>query len=134
MANIKHTSVMSLDDAKSSVTSETSDLMAACFSKIYFDADDETGSLLNWIQSYLYDRKQHVLLSNWKLRTVRVTSGVLSINHISNIFKYSKCLLYADDQKTYRTINNVFDALLFQIVVKSIAHIEILNNVKEVCH
>lgn len=83
-------------------------------------------SMLDWIRSYLTDRRQYVVVDGVKSRVFPVLSGVpqgshlgpllflLFVNDIVNIFKYSKCLLYADDLKIFCGISNVRDAIGLQ--------------------
>lgn len=83
-------------------------------------------TLLNWIQSYLINRKQQVKIAGWCSSSFEVTSGVpqgshlgpllfnIFINDVTSIFVHSKCLLYADDLKVFCKINNVRDCVNMQ--------------------
>lgn len=83
-------------------------------------------SLLNWISTYLCNRRQCVSMLGWKSKSFVVTSGVpqgshlgpllfiLFINDIVDVFRHSKCLMYADDIKIYKAIKNESDILQLQ--------------------
>lgn len=83
-------------------------------------------SILNWIKSYLKNRKQYVLVNGHHSKLIDVHSGVpqgshlgpilfiIFINDIVEQLKYSKCLLYADDLKIFRRIDTAIDAELLQ--------------------
>lgn len=84
------------------------------------------GDLLRWISSYLRDRSQAVAIRGFCSTFVPVTSGVpqgshlgpllfnVFVNDIRYIFKHSSILLYADDMKIYKNINNSNDCMLLQ--------------------
>lgn len=81
---------------------------------------------LKWLRSYLCGRKQYVNVNGVHSFVFNVLSGVpqgshlgpllfiLFINDITSCFKYSNCLMYADDLKLFRTINEHHDAVLLQ--------------------
>jgi hypothetical protein len=85
-----------------------------------------SGKLYELLESYLSERTQTVVMDGSRSTTENVTSGVpqgsilgpllftLYVNDIPKCFKSSKCLMYADDLKIYRTINNVQECLLLQ--------------------
>uniref|UniRef100_A0A0A1X4N6 Probable RNA-directed DNA polymerase from transposon BS n=1 Tax=Zeugodacus cucurbitae TaxID=28588 RepID=A0A0A1X4N6_ZEUCU len=71
--------------------------------------------LLEWVSSYLTNRKQQVLFNNTLSDSISVTSGVpqgshlgpilflLFINDIPSVIKFSEILLYADDVKLFKS-------------------------------
>lgn len=83
-------------------------------------------SLLQWIRSYISDRRCFVEINGHRSLGFIATSGVpqgsilgpllftLFINDIVHCFINSECLLYADDLKIFRTVSNLQDALLLQ--------------------
>lgn len=82
-------------------------------------------TLLNWFESYLQNRSQFVLIGGFKSARMVPTSGVpqgsilgpllfiLFINDLPDILK-SNCLLFADDSKLFRKINDVADCYQLQ--------------------
>jgi len=90
------------------------------------------GSLLNWLSSFVTDRFQIIKFKNSFSRVIRVSSGVpqgshlgpllfnIFINDISNVFKHSNFLLYADDLKIFRQVKTV-DAQCLQQDLDSLA-------------
>lgn len=83
-------------------------------------------SLLAWFESYLFDRSQFVKIGRVKSDQVEITSGVpqgshlgpllfnIYINDISNCFKHSNFLMYADDLKIYRCVSSIDNCKLLQ--------------------
>ena len=83
-------------------------------------------SLLEWLESYLCNRKQFVKLSGFISKQIDVTSGVpqgshlgpllfiLFMNDVPDILSYSKCLMFADDLKIYCPVKSVLDATNLQ--------------------
>ncbi|KAJ8728440.1 hypothetical protein PYW08_016825 [Mythimna loreyi] len=84
------------------------------------------GNLLRWFSSYIENRMQRVVINGYQSGSVPITSGVpqgsilgpllfiIYINDINKCFKNTQFLLYADDLKLYRTVQNVDDCLMFQ--------------------
>ena len=89
------------------------------------------GPILHWIQSFLENRSQQVILEGQQSSSVKVTSGVpqgtvlapllfLSyINDLPDLVK-SKVRLYADDILLYITINSYADCLILQLDLDSL--------------
>lgn len=84
------------------------------------------GNLLNWICTYLSDRTQKVRLNGAYSDTLPVTSGVpqgshlgpilflVFINDLTQHIKNCQYLLYADDMKIYKIVNDSSDTVLIQ--------------------
>jgi hypothetical protein len=84
------------------------------------------GNLWRWFKSYISNRTQKVVIKGSESEVAKVTSGVpqgsilgpllfvIFINDVKKCFKHSRVLLYADDLKIYRKINNVDDQSLLQ--------------------
>jgi hypothetical protein len=78
--------------------------------------------LLSWLQSFLHDRKQYVILEGIKSRCVKVSSGVPQGSHLGpvlfslyiNVINHRKFLLFADDLNFFRRIVNTSDCFLLQ--------------------
>lgn len=90
-------------------------------------------SFLEWITSYLSKRRQYVKIGDSSSKTFFVRSGVpqgshlgpllflLFLNDLADIFKYSRCLLFADDLKVFRSINSNNDASCLQSDLDSLS-------------
>lgn len=91
-------------------------------------------SMFLWLKSYLSNRSQCVNILGSKSRFFKVTSGVpqgshlgpllfiIFINDVANLFKYSKCLMYADDLKLFLSVKSILDAISLQ------SDIDLLSN------
>lgn len=84
------------------------------------------GDLLRWVNSYLSNRSQAVVLGGYKSDYITVPSGVPQGSHLGPLFynayiydihkcfKNSKHLLYADDKKIFISIKSFADCELLQ--------------------
>jgi len=84
-----------------------------------------------WIKSYLEGRTQTVKIGNHLSKLINVTSGVpqgshlgpllfiIFINDIVKCLQYSEILIYADDIKIFKAIDNSQEAHEFQLDLKS---------------
>lgn len=92
--------------------------------KLYFSGIH--GNLYRWFTSYINNRTQAIAIngyiSSWNLIPSGVPQGsllgpllfIIFINDVSSCFRHSEILLYADDMKIFRTVNNINDSLLLQ--------------------
>ncbi|GBN44901.1 putative RNA-directed DNA polymerase from transposon BS [Araneus ventricosus] len=83
-------------------------------------------NLTDWLHSYLCNRTLYVYFNNAVSREFSGTSGVPQgsnlgpllfisfINGLTSVFKYSECLLFADDLKLFSSMNSNLDAVLLQ--------------------
>ncbi|GBN79656.1 putative RNA-directed DNA polymerase from transposon BS [Araneus ventricosus] len=83
-------------------------------------------NLTDWLHSYLCNRSLYVYFNNAVSCEFSGTSGVpqgsnlgpllfiLFINDLTSVFKYSECLLFADDLKLFSSMNSNLDAVLLQ--------------------
>ena len=83
-------------------------------------------NMLSWFQSYLNNRFQRVIINGIQSEWYSVSSGVpqgsiigptlflMYINDICDCIKYSEILLFADDCKIYKEIQNHGDCILLQ--------------------
>ena len=77
------------------------------------------GSLLQWFQSYLTNRHQHVTVQGFTSTTLPVISGVpqgsvldpvlfsLYVNNLPDAIKSSHVAMFADDTKLFKNIKSV---------------------------
>lgn len=84
------------------------------------------GDLFRWFSSYVENRSQAVVLNGYKSNWTNIPSGVpqgsllapllfiIFVFDISNCFKNSQFLLFADDMKIFRTVNDAIDSALLQ--------------------
>jgi hypothetical protein len=84
------------------------------------------GKMLSWLTSYLTDRTLSVKISDCISQPIHATSGVpqgshlgphlfnIFINDVVEIFSDVEVLLFADDLKIFRKINNQGDCLIMQ--------------------
>lgn len=82
---------------------------------------------ITWISSYLNGRTQAVKIGSDISSTIRAWSGVpqgshlgpvlfvIFVNSICDIFRDCECLLYADDLKMYRIVDDTSDASTLQV-------------------
>ena len=98
----------------------------------YYDIRSRTH---NWVESFLNDRQQCVVLDGCSSSTVSVLSGVpqdtvlgptLFLIFINDLPEYvsSSVRLFADDCVLYREIRNVQDAIILQNDLKALHHWE----------
>ena len=99
------------------------------------------GDLLRWVQSYLSNRSQAVIMGGFKSDFIKVPSGVPQGSHLGPLFynayifdiinhiKYSRHILYADDKKIYLRINSLSDCLLLQEDLNSLLNYYTANNI-----
>lgn len=91
------------------------------------------GDFFRWISSYLSRRNQLVALKGYQSNPVAVPSGVPQGSHLGPLFfnifindlidRIScPCLLYADDLKIFKTIDNPYDALILQKDLETLAN------------
>lgn len=88
--------------------------------------------ILKWIESYLMNRLYMVSIDGVNSKCYIAKSGVpqgsilgpllfnLFINDISSSLSNSCCLLYADDLKLYKCVNNLLDAIQLQCDLNAI--------------
>ena len=84
-----------------------------------------TGSLLKWFESYLDKRTQYVKINDIESKEIKYISGVpqgsklgpllyiIYVNDLKNCIHNSKFLLYIDDLKLFKEIENNADKCLF---------------------
>lgn len=84
------------------------------------------GNLFRWLKAYIENRSQAVVLNGYTSAWHFVPSGVpqgsllgpllfnIFINDVSSCFLNSKFLLYADDMKIFKNVNDINDCLSLQ--------------------
>lgn len=89
-------------------------------------------SMLNWISSFLRNRRQIVKVNGLLSSPFLVKSGVPQGSHIGPILfilfindlvghlKFAECMMYADDLKIFARVSNVEDQQLLQLDINSI--------------
>ena len=99
-------------------------------------------NVLDWFKSYLQNRIQYVRIHNFISKEISVTSGapqgshfgallyIIYINDIINVVKNSKILLYIDDLKLYKKINNENDLQLLNDDLQRIIEWNKLNGLE----
>ena len=95
-----------------------------------------TGEIINWIQSFLTNRKQQVVCEGFTSEAVDVTSGVpqgsvlgpllflIFINDLHSCIK-STCRLFVDDCLLYRQIHSKCDSEILQNNLLCLEHWQI---------
>ena len=88
-------------------------------------------NVLLFFHSFLSNRFQRVVINGVESQWTSVTSGVpqgsilgpllfiMYINDVSSVFKFSKCLLFADDAKIFKSISNISDCIELQTDLNS---------------
>ena len=84
------------------------------------------GSLVNWIKSYLSSRRQCVVFNHSVSDEILVSSGVpqgnhlgpilfmIFINDLPSVVVHSNILMFADDVKLFKVLNDLYDCELLQ--------------------
>ena len=146
--------LMTTDDISKSLNSGNQvDMAILDFSKAFDEVSHERlsrklkyyridGNPRTWINSFLTDRKQQVVVDNATSDTAPVTSGVpqgtvlgpalflIYINDIADNIS-SNIRLFADDCVLYRTINNTSDNTLLQEDLKDLSKLEQWSNIRQ---
>lgn len=105
--------------------------------------------MLNLMNSYLTNREQYVKFHLHKSYLYKTDSGVpqgsnlgpllflIYINDLPNVIQYSKCLLFADDLKIYKSIENENDSNKLQADINNVYRWSVENdlffNIKKCC-
>jgi hypothetical protein len=99
------------------------------------------GDLLRWVESYLINRSQAVVLGGYKSDYIEITSGVPQGSHLgplfynAYIFDIANCinnanyLLYADDKKVFMCIKSEADCELLQSDLNNLLKYYSQNNI-----
>lgn len=109
-----------------------------------------TGTLYNWLKSYLENRLFFVVVNGFQSGTYEASSGVpqgshigpilfiVFVNDIPHCLKFSECYMYADDLKFTRIIESSDDTTLLQRDIDSLVQWcndnEMSLNVKKCYH
>ncbi|CAB3244683.1 unnamed protein product [Arctia plantaginis] len=100
------------------------------------------GDLLRWFSSYLENRTQAVVVSNYISGWVSIPSGVLQgslmgpllftiyVNDIDSCFQSSNLLCFADDMKIYSAISSANDVQALQSDLSRLDHYCQLNKLE----
>ncbi|CAH2095709.1 unnamed protein product [Euphydryas editha] len=99
------------------------------------------GDLLRWVQSYLTNRTQIVVLGGYRSDYINVPSGIPQGSHLGPLFYSayiydidtvlvnSKHLLYADDKKVYISVRSVDDCKRLQHDLNNLFDYYTKNNI-----
>lgn len=99
------------------------------------------GDLLRWIQSYLSNRSQLVVIGGYKSDSITVPSGVPQGSHLATLFynaylfdiadyiKVCGHIMYADDKKVYLNIRSIADCVSLQSDLASLQQYYSLNKI-----
>ena len=93
---------------------------------IGFNEFKESRSIINSISSYKFIVSSAVPQGSRHLG--RLLFLLLFINDLPKVVKYSKCLLFADDLKIYRSISNLNECCLLQLAINAVVNCCELNN------
>jgi hypothetical protein len=100
------------------------------------------GKIYKWIESFLSNRKQHVVVDGETSETANVESGVpqgtvlgpilflLFINDITTAIHFADIFIFADDSKLTATIKSKEDHNLLQKDIESAIMWSLLNNMQ----
>lgn len=99
------------------------------------------GDLLRWMESYLRNRSQAVVVGGYKSNYVSIPSGVPQGSHLGPLFynvyiydlhnslKTSNHILYADDKKVFKQIRNLQDCIDLQNDLNSLHSYYLQNRI-----
>ena len=101
-----------------------------------------SGKLFDWLQSFLSDRQQSVVIDGVFSYLALVISGVpqgtvlgpllflIYLNDIFNCIQHSEISCFADDSRIYRSISACSDSLLLQHDLLAVSQWSIANNME----